>query len=334
MDPLRLARAVLRDRPRRRIGRRLGAVDRRPRGRDPGPRDPAVRQADPRLAADAADPARDAEDPDEVQGQERPGVPSGHEQETMDLYKRTGTNPFAPACRSCCSRRSSSRSSGCSTTSRRSPTGQIDPIGPITREVAAQARAVDLLRCPALGQVHRRRRPSTSKIVARRAHHPDVGDDVHHPAPADEKNMPAAALDNPFAKQQKMLLYLMPLFFAISGINFPIGVLLYWLTTNIWSMGQQFYVIRRMPAPGSLAEKALAGAARQARQGGGEVHRQGPGRSRAGSVVRGLAEVHRPAPAAQAEQEAQGRPARGRRRGAPPPRPSPRPAPTTDLTGR
>ena len=72
-----------------------------------------------------------------------------------------------------------------------------------------------------------------------------------------KKNMPATALDNPFAKQQKMLLYLMPLFFAISGINFPIGVLLYWLTTNLWSMGQQFYVIRRMPAPGSLAEKAL-----------------------------------------------------------------------------
>jgi YidC/Oxa1 family membrane protein insertase len=71
------------------------------------------------------------------------------------------------------------------------------------------------------------------------------------------KNMPASALDNPFAKQQKMLLYLMPLFFAISGVNFPIGVLLYWLTTNVWSMCQQFYVIRRMPAPGSPAEKAM-----------------------------------------------------------------------------
>jgi YidC/Oxa1 family membrane protein insertase len=71
------------------------------------------------------------------------------------------------------------------------------------------------------------------------------------------KNMPASAMDNPFAKQQKVLLYLMPLFFAFSGINFPIGVLLYWLTTNLWSMGQQFYTIRRMPAPGSPAEKAL-----------------------------------------------------------------------------
>ncbi len=71
------------------------------------------------------------------------------------------------------------------------------------------------------------------------------------------KNMPAAALDNPFAQQQKILLYVLPLVFAVSGVNFPIGVLLYWLTTNVWSMCQQFYVIRRMPAPGSPAEKAL-----------------------------------------------------------------------------
>jgi YidC/Oxa1 family membrane protein insertase len=71
------------------------------------------------------------------------------------------------------------------------------------------------------------------------------------------KNMPASALDNPFAKQQKVLLYVMPLMFVFSGVTFAIGVLLYWLTTNLWSMGQQFYTIRRMPAPGSPAEKAL-----------------------------------------------------------------------------
>jgi YidC/Oxa1 family membrane protein insertase len=72
-----------------------------------------------------------------------------------------------------------------------------------------------------------------------------------------QKNMPASALDNPFAKQQKILMYVLPFFFFISGPNFPIGVLLYWLTTNVWSMGQQFYVIRRMPAPGSQAEIEL-----------------------------------------------------------------------------
>jgi YidC/Oxa1 family membrane protein insertase len=88
-----------------------------------------------------------------------------------------------------------------------------------------------------------------------------------------QKNMPAAALDNPFAKQQKMLMYVLPLFFAISGVNFPIGVLLYWLTTNVWSMGQQFYVIRRMPAPGSQAEKDLE--ARRARK--AKTHPIGPG---------------------------------------------------------
>jgi YidC/Oxa1 family membrane protein insertase len=71
------------------------------------------------------------------------------------------------------------------------------------------------------------------------------------------KNMPADAMNNPFAQQQKILLYVFPLIFAVSGVNFPIGVLLYWLTTNLWSMGQQFYVIRRNPAPGSPAFDAL-----------------------------------------------------------------------------
>jgi YidC/Oxa1 family membrane protein insertase len=71
------------------------------------------------------------------------------------------------------------------------------------------------------------------------------------------KNMPASAMDNPFAQQQKILLYVFPLIFAVSGVNFPVGVLLYWLTTNVWTMCQQFYVIRRNPAPGSPAFDAL-----------------------------------------------------------------------------
>ena len=48
---------------------------------------------------------------------------------------------------------------------------------------------------------------------------------------------------------QKIMLYVLPLSFAVFGFSFPIGVLLYWLTTNIWSMGQQRYVIARMPPP-------------------------------------------------------------------------------------
>jgi YidC/Oxa1 family membrane protein insertase len=67
------------------------------------------------------------------------------------------------------------------------------------------------------------------------------------------KNMPPEALTGPFAQQQKMMLYLFPVIFAIGGINFPIGVLIYWFTSNLWTMGQQFYVIRRNPAPGTPA---------------------------------------------------------------------------------
>jgi YidC/Oxa1 family membrane protein insertase len=70
--------------------------------------------------------------------------------------------------------------------------------------------------------------------------------------------------DNPFASQQKIMLYVFPGLFAVFGINFPIGVLIYWLTTNLFSMGQQFYVIHHMPAPGTPAAKAKAD--RQARK--------------------------------------------------------------------
>lgn len=69
------------------------------------------------------------------------------------------------------------------------------------------------------------------------------------------KNMPESALTGPFAQQQKIMMYVMPLIFGFSGFVFPIGVLIYWLTTNLWSLGQQMVVIRRMPAPGSKAEK-------------------------------------------------------------------------------
>ncbi|MEU3573684.1 membrane protein insertase YidC [Kitasatospora sp. NPDC036755] len=57
----------------------------------------------------------------------------------------------------------------------------------------------------------------------------------------------------PFMQQQKMLMYVFPIMFAVMGINFPVGVLVYWLTTNVWSMGQQLIVIHNNPTPGSKA---------------------------------------------------------------------------------
>lgn len=72
------------------------------------------------------------------------------------------------------------------------------------------------------------------------------------------KNMPAESLTGPFAQQQKIMLYVLPVVFGVTGIFFPIGVLVYWTTSNIWTMGQQFYVIRNNPAPNTPAADAKA----------------------------------------------------------------------------
>lgn len=62
------------------------------------------------------------------------------------------------------------------------------------------------------------------------------------------------------ASQQKILLYVLPFVFFITGFRFPIGVLLYWLTTNVWSMAQQHFVIAKMGAYGPLPPAGAAGA--------------------------------------------------------------------------
>ena len=51
------------------------------------------------------------------------------------------------------------------------------------------------------------------------------------------------ALASPFMAQQKVILYSLPVIFGVGGIVFPIGVLIYWTTTNLWTMGQQFFVL-------------------------------------------------------------------------------------------
>ena len=63
--------------------------------------------------------------------------------------------------------------------------------------------------------------------------------------------------NNMMLQQQKIMLYLFPIIFAVTGVNFPIGVLIYWSTNNLWTFGQQFYVIKRNPTPGSLAHEEL-----------------------------------------------------------------------------
>lgn len=67
------------------------------------------------------------------------------------------------------------------------------------------------------------------------------------------KNMPPEALTGPLAQQQKMMLYIFPIMYLFSGAIIPIGVLIYWFTTNLWTMVQQGLLIRNNPAPNTPA---------------------------------------------------------------------------------
>lgn len=84
------------------------------------------------------------------------------------------------------------------------------------------------------------------------------------------------------AMVQKILLYGSPLMLAIFGFRFPIAVLLYWLTTNLWSMGQQFFVIKKMPPLKPLGAGGKVPGARTAPPDGAAVSRPAPG-ARAGA---------------------------------------------------
>lgn len=71
-----------------------------------------------------------------------------------------------------------------------------------------------------------------------------------------------AAMEQP---QQRMLLYIMPAVLTVFGFNLPVGVLLYWVTTNLWTMAQQFVMFRAAGADAAAvgtvpATAALAGA--------------------------------------------------------------------------
>jgi len=60
--------------------------------------------------------------------------------------------------------------------------------------------------------------------------------------------------DNPMAQQQKILLYVMPVFLAVISFQFMLGLLLYWVTTNIWQVVQQWIILREVKAEAASGE--------------------------------------------------------------------------------
>ena len=50
-------------------------------------------------------------------------------------------------------------------------------------------------------------------------------------------------------KSQRMIMLALPFIFVPFIINFPAGLVLYWITTNVWTIGQQYVIQKVIPAP-------------------------------------------------------------------------------------
>jgi len=61
-------------------------------------------------------------------------------------------------------------------------------------------------------------------------------------------------------KNQRMLMFVLPLIFVPFIISFPSGLILYWITTNVWTIGQQFAIKRLVPMPETVKPEAIAAA--------------------------------------------------------------------------
>ena len=63
-----------------------------------------------------------------------------------------------------------------------------------------------------------------------------------------KRGMMPTTPDSPMGNSQKYMAYIMP-FFALSGLYWPFGLVLYWVTTNVWTLGQQYVLFTKFPAP-------------------------------------------------------------------------------------
>jgi YidC/Oxa1 family membrane protein insertase len=142
------------------------------------------------------------------------------------------------------------------------------------------------------------------------------------------RNLTPATADNPMMQSQKMMAYVAPLF-ALTGLYWQFGLVMYWVTSNLWTLGQQHYIFSKYPAPGTAA--ATPGGPPAGGQGSGQAAAQGTG----GRQVRGKPAPQQPSArgaqdGAPAGTDGQSRPGLGRLlkgRSAPEPEPAPAPEP-------
>ena len=197
-------------------------------------------------------------------GKSDPASREAQSRETMELYRKHGTNPFASCLPILLQSpiffalfRVLNSLAPLAAGTYPNAKNPVDNIGPMTQELASSAEKALVWGAPLSGTFMKADGNIHIQVVSAFLIICMSATTFLTQRQLTMKNMPPAALQGPMAQQQKVLLYVLPLIFAFSGVNFPIGVLIYWTTTNLWSMGQQFYSIRRMPAPGSQAELAM-----------------------------------------------------------------------------
>ena len=129
-------------------------------------------------------------------------------------------------------------------------------IGPLTPALAADVQASSLFGAP-LSSSFMNGGSATVKIVTMVLIVLMTATQFYTMHQLTMKNMPKSVTesDNPVMRSQRMMMYGMPLIFFITGPQFQVGVLIYWLVSNVWTMGQQWWTIRNMPAVGSEAYK-------------------------------------------------------------------------------
>lgn len=129
-------------------------------------------------------------------------------------------------------------------------------IGPLTPALAADVQASSLFGAP-LSSSFMNGSSATVKIVTMVLIVLMTATQFYTMHQLTMKNMPKSVTesDNPVMRSQRMMMYGMPLIFFITGPQFQVGVLIYWLVSNVWTMGQQWWTIRNMPAVGSEAYK-------------------------------------------------------------------------------
>jgi YidC/Oxa1 family membrane protein insertase len=173
-------------------------------------------------------------------------------QETMALYRETGTNPLS----SCLPLIIQTPIFFALYRVLQNSIAKQEPIGGLTQELVHSAHNAQIFGVPLWGFFSKAGltpNPTNTHILCAVLIVLMVATTFTTQRQLLVKNVSS---DNPMVRQQKILLYVFPFMFLFSGLFFPVGVLVYWLTTNLWTMGQQFWIIRNNPTPDTPAWEA------------------------------------------------------------------------------